>query len=232
MTVNELKERVCAANLLLPKHGLVTFTWGNVSAYDKQLEMVAIKPSGVSYEEMKPEHMVVLDLQGNVIEGDLRPSSDTQTHLHLYRTYPELGGIVHTHSRYATSWAQAKLPIPALGTTHADYFADDVPVTRPLTEQEIEEAYELETGKVIVETLGQDCEVLAVPGVLVSEHAPFAWGNSPEQAVHNAVVLEEVACMAYMTRLINPQVSRVSDYLLRKHYLRKHGKNAYYGQSK
>lgn len=232
MTIKSLKEQVCAANLDLPKYGLVTFTWGNVSAYDKELELIAIKPSGVPYENMKPEHMVVMDVQGKIVEGDLRPSSDTPTHLHLYQTYPQLGGIVHTHSRHATSWAQAMTPIPALGTTHADYFADDIPCTRPLTEQEINEAYELETGKVIVETLGKESEVLAVPGILVSEHAPFAWGDSPEQAVHNAVVMEEVACMAFQARLINPQIRRVSDYLLRKHYLRKHGKDAYYGQSK
>jgi L-ribulose-5-phosphate 4-epimerase len=232
--LRQLRERVLEANLALPRHGLVTFTWGNVSGYDPELGLVAIKPSGVSYERMALADIVVLDLQGQVIEGALKPSSDTPTHLHLYRTWPQLRGIVHTHSTHATSWAQAGRAIPAMGTTHADYFHGEVPCTRPLSREEVEGEYELNTGHVIVETVSalHDGNPLARPGILVAEHAPFAWGTSPDQAVHNAVVMEEVARMALYTHLLNPQRGPIEQHLLDKHYLRKHGKNAYYGQSK
>lgn len=228
-----LKEAVLQANLELPKKNLVTYTWGNVSGIDREKGLVVIKPSGVSYEEMKASDMVVVDLQGNVVEGDLRPSSDTPTHIALYNQYPELGGVVHTHSRWATVWAQAGKSIPPLGTTHADYFYGAIPCTRRLTQEEIEGEYELNTGKVIIETFTElGVNPVHVPGVVCYSHGPFSWGKNPDEAVHNAVVMEEVAMMALNTKLLNPSIGDVDSYLLDKHFLRKHGANAYYGQSK
>ncbi|EAR09211.1 L-ribulose-5-phosphate 4-epimerase [Reinekea blandensis] len=231
MSLTELKEQVFRANLDLVKHGLVTFTWGNVSGIDRETGLWAIKPSGVPYDTMKAEDMVVLNLKGEVVEGDYRPSSDTPTHLALYQAFEDIGGIVHTHSNTATSWAQAGRSIPALGTTHADYFNGPIPCARALTDEEIEGEYEWNTGKVIIETL-EGIPPLSVPGILVKEHAPFAWGKDADNAVHNAVVIEEVASMALKTLTINPQVESVNPTLLKKHYERKHGKNAYYGQKK
>lgn len=227
--LERLKEEVLEANLQLPKHGLVTFTWGNVSGYDQQAGLVVIKPSGVPYERLTKEDLVVLDLAGNRVAGELNPSSDTPTHLALYRAFPKLRGIVHTHSPWATIWAQSGLELPALGTTHADYYYGNVPCTRSLTQQEVEGEYELETGNVIIETL-EGIEPSAMPGVLVAGHAPFCWGKDALDAVHNAVVLEEVAKMAYHTLQLNPQAGRMDQFLLDKHYLRKHGQDAYYGQ--
>lgn len=228
-----LKEAVLQANLELPKKNLVTYTWGNVSGIDREQGLVVIKPSGVSYEEMKASDMVVLDLQGNKVEGDMRPSSDTPTHIALYNQYPELGGVVHTHSRWATVWAQAGMSIPPLGTTHADYFYGAIPCTRRLTQEEIEGEYELNTGKVIIETFTNlGVNPVHVPGVVCYSHGPFAWGKNPDEAVHNAVVMEEVAMMALNTKLLNPSIGDVDSYLLDKHFLRKHGANAYYGQGK
>jgi len=225
----QLKQAVWESNLDLPKYGLVTFTWGNVSGIDREQGLVVIKPSGVPYEELKPEDLVVVDLDGNIVEGKLRPSSDTATHLVLYKSFPHIGGVVHTHSPWATSWAQAGRGIPALGTTHADYFYGEVPCTRPLSEQEIKGTYELETGKVIVETFrGLDPEQM--PAVLVHSHAPFNWGKDPHQAVHNAVVLEEAAKLAYHTYGLKANVPAMDQTLLDRHFLRKHGANAYYGQ--
>lgn len=227
--MQQLKQQVYDANMDLPRYGLVTFTWGNVSAIDRVRGWGVIKPSGVAYDVMQPEDMVVVDLEGNVIEGKWNPSSDTATHLALYRRYPTLGGVVHTHSTHATAWAQAGLAIPALGTTHADYFFGDIPCTRPLTEAEVQGGYELNTGKVIIETIGE-CEPLHTPGIVVWQHGPFAWGKNAHEAVHNAVVLEEVAKMAWIARGINPQLQPIDRYLMNKHYLRKHGPDAYYGQ--
>lgn len=227
--MQQLKQQVFAANLDLPRHGLVTFTWGNVSAIDRARGVVAIKPSGVAYETMTVDDIVVVDMEGNVVEGKLRPSSDTATHLALYRRYPSLGGVVHTHSTHATAWAQAGLAIPALGTTHADYFLGDIPCTRALTEEEVQGEYELNTGRVIIETL-KDSEPLHTPGVVVYQHGPFAWGKSAHDAVHNAVVMEEVARMAWIARGINPRLKPIDDYLMAKHFMRKHGAHAYYGQ--
>ena len=230
--LEELKALVCKANLELPKYGLVTFTWGNVSGIDREKGLVVIKPSGVEYDEMKPEHMVVVDLSGKVVEGNLRPSSDTDTHVVLYRAFPALGGIVHTHSRWAVSFAQAGRDIPAMGTTQGDYFYGDIPCTRRMTPEEIGGSYELETGNVIVETFEKrGIDPARVPGVVVQNHGPFAWGTDPMNAVHNAVVMEEVAFMDYHALQLNPQAGRMQQELLDKHYLRKHGKNAYYGQS-
>ena len=230
--LEELKQLVCKANLELPKYGLVTFTWGNVSGIDREKGLVVIKPSGVEYDEMKPEHMVVVDLDGKVVEGNLRPSSDTDTHVVLYRAFPALGGIVHTHSRWAVSFAQAGRDIPAMGTTQGDYFYGDIPCTRRMTPEEIGGSYELETGNVIVETFEKrGIDPAQVPGVVVQNHGPFAWGTDPMNAVHNAVVMEEVAFMDYHALQLNPQAGRMQQELLDKHYLRKHGKNAYYGQS-
>lgn len=229
MNTKLLRETVLEANLALSCHGLVTFTWGNVSAIDRERGLVAIKPSGVSYEKMRAQDIVVLTLNGQRVEGSLNPSSDTPTHLVLYRRFAEIGGIVHTHSTYATAWAQARRAIPALGTTHADYFHGDIPCSRALTREEVERDYELNTGEVIVETMAGRAP-LSMPGLLVSEHAPFAWGKSADDAVHNAVVLESVARMALLTLTINPQQGPIPDYLLDKHYLRKHGSAAYYGQ--
>ncbi len=228
-----LKEAVLEANLELPKKNLVTYTWGNVSGIDREKGLIVIKPSGVDYDVMKASDMVVLDLDGNKVEGDLRPSSDTPTHIALYKEYPALGGVVHTHSRWATTWAQAGMSIPPLGTTHADYFYGAIPCTRSLTKEEIEGAYELNTGLVIIETfkkLGINPEY--VPGVVVHSHGPFAWGKDAAEAVHNAVVMEEVAMMALNTKLLNPSIPDVDSFLLDKHILRKHGANAYYGQAK
>lgn len=224
-----LKRQVLEANLALPKYGMVTFTWGNVSGIDRERGLVVIKPSGVPYETMGIDDLVTVDLEGNVVDGRLKPSSDTPTHLALYRAFPGIGGIVHTHSPWATSWAQAGRAIPALGTTHADYFYGEIPCTRPMTREEIEGDYELETGRVIIETF-RDKDPLAVPGVLVHGHAPFAWGKDAAEAVHNAVVLEEVAKIGLHTLLLRPEAAPISQALLDKHYLRKHGKNAYYGQ--
>ena len=227
--LEELRQQVWQANLLLPKHNLVTFTWGNVSGIDRQQGLVVIKPSGVEYEGMTAGDMVVVDLDGNVVEGSLRPSSDTPTHLELYKAFPACGGIVHTHSRWATVFAQAGQGIPALGTTQGDYFYGQVPCTRPMTPAEIQGEYEKETGRVIVETFrGQD--PASMPGVLVFSHGPFTWGRNPMEAVHNAVVLEEVAFMAYHTLLLHPDQVPMQQELLDKHFLRKHGANAYYGQ--
>lgn len=224
-----LKEQVYQANMALPKYKLITFTWGNVSGITEDRQFIVIKPSGVDYDKLTAESMVVVDLEGNVMEGNLRPSSDTLTHIELYQRYPNINGIVHTHSSYAVVWAQAKQSIPALGTTHADYFYGDIPCTRSLTQQEIEEAYEKNTGKVIIETI-QQRDPLAIPGIVVSEHGPFAWGNSPDNAVHNAVVLEEVAKTALFSKLLNSELTRIDQHILDKHYFRKHGSNAYYGQ--
>lgn len=227
--MQKLKQQVFAANMDLPRYGLVTFTWGNVSAIDRERGLVVIKPSGIAYEHMKPDDMVVVDVQGNRVEGQWRPSSDTATHLELYRCYPQLGGVVHTHSTHATAWAQAGLAIPALGTTHADYFFGDIPCTRALSEEEVREEYELNTGKVIVETLGKS-NPLHTPGMVVYQHGPFAWGKDAADAVHNAVVMEEVARMAWIACGINPALKPIDNYLMNKHFMRKHGPNAYYGQ--
>jgi L-ribulose-5-phosphate 4-epimerase len=226
--LEQLKEQVFRANLDLVKHGLVIFTWGNVSGIDRETGHVVIKPSGVSYEKMKPKDMVVLNLYGQLVEGNLKPSSDTPTHLVLYRQFGNIGGIVHTHSEWATCWAQAGRSIPALGTTHADYFHGEIPCTRPMTQTEIENEYEKETGKVIVERF-KNLNSEHVPGVLVNNHGPFSWGTDPRNAVHNAVVMEEVAKMAFRTLVINPDATMPAA-LLDKHFLRKHGKDAYYGQ--
>ena len=229
--LERLKKEVLEANLDLPKHGLVTFTWGNVSGIDRQTGLVVIKPSGVPYDELRIDNLVVVDLDGNIVEGTFRPSSDTPTHLALYRAFPQIGGIVHTHSPLATSWAQAGRAIPALGTTHADYFYGEIPCTRTLTQEEIERGYELETGNVIIETFEKEgLDPVAMPGILLSGHAPFSWGKNADQAVHNAVVLEEVAKMALNTYMLNAQIKPIDQFLLDKHYLRKHGANAYYGQ--
>lgn len=229
--LESLKQEVFLANLELQKQNLVIFTWGNVSAIDSKTGYVIIKPSGVSYDEMKAEDMVVLDLEGNIIEGKYKPSSDTPTHLVLYKKYPEIKGIVHTHSEWATSWAQAGRDIPCYGTTHADYFYGSVPCCRMLTKAEINSAYEKETGNVIVETLTQrNIKPLEIPGVILTGHGPFTWGKNAFDAVHNAKVLDEVAKMAFRTEMLNPKQMPLPQELLDKHYLRKHGKNAYYGQ--
>ncbi|MCT8137079.1 L-ribulose-5-phosphate 4-epimerase [Anaerobacillus sp. CMMVII] len=229
--LEQLKENVFKANLALPKHNLVTFTWGNVSGIDRQSGLVVIKPSGVEYSEMRVEDMVVVDLDGNVVEGNLNPSSDTATHLVLYKAFPEIGGIVHTHSTSATSWAQAGKSIPAFGTTHADYFYGEIPCTREMKAEEIKGPYELETGHVIVETFQTlSLDPMQIPGVLVHSHAPFSWGKDPFSAVHNAVVLEEVAKMGLNTLALNPYTPSMDQTLLDRHFLRKHGANAYYGQ--
>jgi L-ribulose-5-phosphate 4-epimerase len=224
----DLRYEVYKANLDLVKYGLVIYTWGNVSGIDRSKGFVVIKPSGVSYDNMKPEDMVILDMEGKIVEGNLKPSSDTPTHLVLYKAFPTLGGVVHTHSEWATSWAQAGIGIPCYGTTHADYFFGEIPCTRKMTKEEIDSDYERETGNVIVERFGI-IDPKQVPAVLVNNHGPFAWGSNPDNAVHNAVVMEEVAKMAFRTRILNA-VDPISQVLLDKHYLRKHGKDAYYGQ--
>lgn len=228
--LEELKEKVCRANLDLVKHGLVIFTWGNVSAIDRESGLVVIKPSGVSYDAMKPSDMVVVDLDGKVVEGDLRPSSDTPTHVVLYKAFKEIGGIVHTHSTYATAWAQAGRDIPNIGTTHADYFHDAVPCTPDMTKEEVEGQYELETGNVIVRRF-QGINPVHTPGVLVKNHGPFTWGKDADEAVYNAVVLEQVAKMAFISYSVNPHLT-MNPLLVEKHFSRKHGPNAYYGQKK
>lgn len=227
--LEDLKQAVLEANLALPKHHMVTFTWGNVSGVSREKKLIVIKPSGVPYDELVKEDMVVVDYDGNIVEGKLNPSSDTPTHIVLYKKFPDIGGVVHTHAPWSTSWAQAGMNIPALGTTHADYFYGTVPCTRPMSETEIDSAYEHETGNVIVETF-QDINPNQIPGVLVHSHAPFTWGKDPNEAVHNAVVLEEVAKMALQTFQLNSKVSDMDRFLLDKHYLRKHGAKAYYGQ--
>lgn len=229
--LENLKEIVCKANLELPKYGLVTFTWGNVSAVDKETGLVVIKPSGVEYDTMKPEDMVIMDLDGKVVEGKYKPSSDTPTHVALYKAFPSIGGIVHTHSRWATTFAQSKMGIPALGTTHGDYFYGEIPCTRLMTPEEISGEYEKETGNVIIETLRlKGIDPSQVPAALVASHGPFAWGKDAMEAVHNAVVLEEVAFMAFNCLQLNKDTEPMQQELLDKHYLRKHGANAYYGQ--
>lgn len=228
--LEELKGKVCRANLDLVRHGLVLFTWGNVSAIDRESGLVVIKPSGVSYDDMKPEDMVVVDLDGKVVEGRLNPSSDTPTHVVLYKAFPQAGGVVHTHSTYATSWAQAGLDIPNIGTTHADYFHDAVPCTPDMTESEVKGEYELETGNVIVRRF-EGLNPVHTPGVLVKNHGPFTWGKDADEAVYNAVVLEQVAKMASISFGINPALT-MNPLLIEKHFSRKHGPGAYYGQIK
>jgi len=225
-----LKQQVLEANLLLPKYNLVTFTWGNVSGIDRESGLFVIKPSGVAYDGMSLEDMVVVDLDGRVVEGKRKPSSDTATHIELYKAFPKCGGIVHTHSHWATTFAQAGMDIPAMGTTQADYFYGAIPCTRPMTDEEIRGEYEKETGKVIVETF-LDRDPAAIPGVLVCSHGPFAWGSDAMNAVHNAVVMEEVAFMDWHAIVLNPVLEPMQQTLLDKHYLRKHGANAYYGQA-
>lgn len=229
--LEQLKEQVCKANLDLVKHGLVIFTWGNVSAIDRTTGLVVIKPSGVDYDDMKASDMVVVDLDGNIVEGSLRPSSDTATHLEIYKAFPEVGGIVHTHSTYATAWAQAGKDIPNIGTTHADYFHRAIPCTEPMVEEQMAE-YEKHTGTVIVERFTKaGMNPMHTPGVLVRNHGPFAWGKDGDEAVHNAVVMEQVAKMAFVSYQVNPALE-MNDLLIEKHYSRKHGANAYYGQKK
>lgn len=230
--LEQLKEEVYKANMELPKRGLVTYTWGNVSGIDRESGCFVIKPSGVDYDKLKPEDMVVMDLEGNKIEGTYKPSSDTATHLELYKKYPEIGGVVHTHSPEATSWAQAGRSIPLYGTTHADYFFGEIPCARGLTQEEIDEAYEKNTGLVIIETFEEKgLNPMYTPGVLCANHGPFTWGKDANEAVHNAVVLEEVAKMAFETELINLHVKPAPDCIRDKHFFRKHGENAYYGQN-
>lgn len=227
--LEELKQKVYEANMDLPKYNLVTFTWGNVSAIDRESGLFVIKPSGVDYDKLVPSDMVVMDLNGNKIEGAYNPSSDTPTHLELYKAYSHIGGIVHTHSPWATSWAQAKRGIPCYGTTHADYFYGEIPCARSLTPEEINSAYEKNTGLVIIETVSAK-NAMSVPGILCSNHGPFTWGTDAADAVHNAVVLEEIAKMSYRTETLNSSVKPAPQVLQDKHYLRKHGANAYYGQ--
>lgn len=236
--LEELKAKVCQANLDLVRHGLVIFTWGNVSAIDRESGLVVIKPSGVSYDHMKPSDMVVVDLDGKVVEGEYNPSSDTPTHVVLYKAFPGIGGVVHTHSTFATAWAQAGRDIPNIGTTHADYFRDDIPCTRNMSKEEVFGEYEKETGNVIVEAF-RDIDPMDTPAVLVRNHGPFAWGTDADNAVHNAVVLEEVAKMAFLANtLVLPtldlitHVPSMNKHLIEKHYSRKHGPGAYYGQKK
>lgn len=229
--LDELKQKVYEANMALPEKNLVVFTWGNVSGYDSDAGLVVIKPSGVEYEDLTPEDMVVVDLDGHVVEGRLKPSSDTMTHLELYKAFPNVKGIVHTHSPWASAFAQAGAGIPALGTTHADYFYGEIPCTRLMNESEVQQDYERNTGKVIRETF-QSLDADQIPAVLVNEHGPFTWGTSPEKAVYHAVVLEEVAKMAYRTMNLRRMGAKepMQQILLDKHFLRKHGRNAYYGQ--
>lgn len=230
--LEELKEQVWKANLLLPQHNLVTFTWGNVSGIDRETGLMAIKPSGVEYDRLTADDMVLVDIKtGERVEGKWNPSSDTATHCELYRAFPSIGGVVHTHSRWATIFAQLGRGVPALGTTHGDYFYGEIPCTRKMTAEEIAGEYELETGKVIVETFAEK-NAEEIPAVLVHSHGPFCWGNDPENAVHNAVVLEELSFMAWHALSLNPDLPPMQQELLDRHYLRKHGKNAYYGQSR
>ena len=230
--LEELKKEVYEANMMLPKHGLVTFTWGNVSGIDRESGLFVIKPSGVEYEKLKWEDMVVVDLEGNKVEGDYKPSSDTATHVEIYKAFPEIGGIVHTHSSWATSWAQAGRGIPCYGTTHADYMYGEIPCVRNLTKEEIDAGYEKNTGVLIVDYFKENnIDVVAMPAVLCKNHGPFAWGKDAHEAVHNAVVLDEVAKMAARCEMINPKNKPAPQELQDKHYFRKHGANAYYGQN-
>lgn len=229
--LEELKKRVWRVNRALAENGLVVLTWGNASAIDREAARVVIKPSGVQYGELSFEDMVVVDMEGNVVEGRLAPSSDLPTHLELYRRFEKIGGIVHTHSTWATSFAQAELPIPCLGTTHADHFYGEIPCTRLLTPEETKTDYERNTGRVVAETLDNGgLDAAAMPGILVAKHGPFTWGKTSEDALNNAIVLEEVARMAFLTEMMNPKAAPAAQYLLNKHYFRKHGANAYYGQ--
>ncbi|HIX15416.1 MAG TPA: L-ribulose-5-phosphate 4-epimerase [Candidatus Hungatella pullicola] len=227
--LEQLKTEVYEANMELPRRGLVTYTWGNVSGIDRASGLFVIKPSGVDYDRLGPEDMVVMDLEGRQVEGTMRPSSDTPTHLELYKAFPQLGGIVHTHSTMATSWAQAGRALPCYGTTHADYFYGEIPCARNLTAEEIEEAYEKNTGLVIIETL-QGKNPMHIPGILCKNHGPFTWGKSAAEAVHNAVVLEEISKMNFITEMLNPGVNPAPQCMQDKHFMRKHGPNAYYGQ--
>ncbi len=229
--LEKLKEKVLQANLDLVKNKLVLFTWGNVSEIDRESNLIVIKPSGVSYDDMTAEDMVVVDLNGKVVEGKLRPSSDTPTHIEFYKAFPNVGGVTHTHSTFATSWAQAGRDIPFYGTTHADYFYGDIPCARSLTKEEIEGEYEKNTGLVIIERFKKDnLNPIEVPGVLIKSHGVFAFGKDADGSVYNATVIEEVAKMAFITEQVNPNVQRADKFMMDKHYLRKHGKNAYYGQ--
>ncbi|MFV0479428.1 MAG: L-ribulose-5-phosphate 4-epimerase [Anaerorhabdus sp.] len=229
--IEQLKKEVFEANLLLPQYGLITFTWGNVSGIDREKNLVVIKPSGLAYTEMTVDDMVVTDLDGNIVEGHRKPSSDLMTHLEFYKNFPTIQGVVHTHSQNATAWAQAHQEVPALGTTHADYFYGSIPCTRQMTKEEIQGEYELNTGKVVVEHFKiKGIDAANMPGVLVAGHGPFTWGTSAQKAVENAVVLEEVAAIALKTKMINPAIKDIQKELLDKHFLRKHGANAYYGQ--
>lgn len=227
--LEKLKEEVYRANMELQKKGLIIYTWGNVSGIDREKQLIVIKPSGIEYDDLTADDMVVVDFDGKVIEGRFKPSSDTPTHIELYKRYPEIGGVVHTHSTWAVAFAQAGMDIPAFGTTHADYFFGDILCTRELNEAEIDNDYEKNTGKVIIETIG-DKDPMKVQGIVVKNHGPFTWGRTPAGSVYNAVVLEKVAEMAFKTMILNPKVKPVSQYLLNKHYYRKHGANAYYGQ--
>ncbi len=227
--LDELKKKVLEANLELPKRNLVIYSWGNVSGIDRERGLVVIKPSGVPYEQLKAGDLPVVDLDGNMVEGDLNPSSDTATHLELYKAFPKIGGVVHTHSPWCTKWAQAGRAIPSFGTTHADYFYGEIPCTRKLTPFEIANLYEKNTGKVIIDTF-KDLNPSFIPGVIVNSHGPFNWGKDPLKAVENAVIMEEIAKLAYYTQSLSPQINSIDDHLLDKHFLRKHGKNAYYGQ--
>ena len=229
--LEKLREEVYRANMELPERGLVVYTWGNVSGIDRESGLIVIKPSGVEYEDLSPDNLVIVDLNNNIVEGELNPSSDTKTHVELYKAFPTVGGIVHTHSSHAVGWAQAGRDIPCYGTTHADYFYGSVPCTRNLTSEEVESDYELNTGKVIAETFNErKLDPLAVPGVICKSHGPFTWGKNAAQAVYHAVVLEELAKMAMYTVTIDSNSSPAPQYILDKHYLRKHGANAYYGQ--
>ena len=229
--LEKLRQEVYIANMELPKRGLVTYTWGNVSGIDRESGLIVIKPSGVEYEELTPEDLVIVDLENNIVEGKLNPSSDTKTHVELYKSFKNIGGVVHTHSSYAVGWAQAGKDIPCYGTTHADYFYGSIPCTRTLTPEEIDEDYELNTGKIIVETFkNRVLDPVAVPGVICKSHGVFTWGKNAAQAVYHAVVLEEVAKMASFTVLVNPNAASAPQHVIDKHYLRKHGANAYYGQ--
>ncbi len=231
--LKDLRDAVYEANMELPKRGLVVYTWGNVSGVDRDKGLVVIKPSGVEYEDLTPDNLVVVDFDNKIVEGKMNPSSDTKTHVELYKSFPSVGGIVHTHSSYAVGWAQAGRDIPCYGTTHADYFYGAVPCTRNLTQEEVEGDYELNTGKVIVATFSErKLDPLAVPGVICRCHGPFTWGKNPAQAVYHAVVLEETAKMAMFTLSIDANAAEAPKYVLDKHYLRKHGPNAYYGQGK
>ena len=231
--LEQLKKAVYEANMELPRRGLVTYTWGNVSGIDRESGLIVIKPSGVEYEDLRPEDLVVLNLDGEVVEGTLNPSSDTRTHIELYKAFPQLGGIVHTHSPYAVGWAQAGEDIPCYGTTHADYIYGPVPCARHLTQEELDEDYEKNTGKVIIEKFTErGLDPVAVPAVICHSYGPFTWGKSPAQAVYNAVVLEEVAKMAAYTRIVKPAAEPAPQHIVNKHYMRKHGPNAYYGQKK